>query len=324
MYDLESELSLGDLVRLQSDVAGMIQVNDDTQTVPSSLLSPEPSTPPIKHQLYRTRTQFPKSRTKHLTPETIETPTSSMPDSPTMSSNPSSDVELSDTTHSTLPSPIPEYTLFDPLKRLPYYPTYDIRPIGFAYQPERWYPDAEFRTFWNSPAVDITDRLIPHEPSVAPYTDLPSMVHTEGEFDGIRIRLKLDPLRSADLEPFQHGTVISYRESNDVGKYMVECCQLVREDVAYLKVVYRTSSQAIFPAYDEKRPAFILSIPARLNAAPSPPFSPTMSNEFTSHQQLPPYSHHSDKSQKCLSLRARCRMFLSALLPALISKHRPS
>lgn len=299
----------------------MIQVNDDTQTVTSSSSSssPEPPTIPTKHLLYRTsRTRFPKSRTKQLTIKTIEIPDNPMPDSPTTSSPHSSNVELSDTTHSTLSSPIPEYTLFDPLKRLPYFPTYDIRPIGFAYQPERWYPDAEFRFFWNSPAVDITDRLIPREPSVAPYTDSPCMVHIEGEFDGIRIRLKLDPLRSTDLEPFQRGTVISYKESNDVGKYMVECCQLVREGVAYLKVVYRTSSQAVFPAYDEKRPSFILSIPAQLNATPSPPFPTTTSNDPASHQQHSPYSSYSDKPRKRqahLSLRAWCRNFLSTLLP---------
>ena len=300
----------------------MIQVNDDTQTVTSSLSLPEQSTTPIRHLLYRTsRTRFPKSRIKQLTPDTIAIPSNPMPDSPlteTTSSDHNSDNELSDATHSTLPSPIPEYTLFDPLKRLPYYPTYDFRPIGFAYQPERWYPDAEFRALWNCPTVNITNRLIPRDPSVAPYSDFPSMVHTEGEFDGIPIRLKLDPLCSTDLEPFQRGTVVSYKESNDAGKYMVECCQLVREGVAYLKVVYRTSSQAVFPAYDEKRPAFILSVPAQLNAAPSPPFP--MSNDPTSHQLHPPYPCYPDKPRKrkaCLSLRAWCRNFLSALIPCI-------
>ncbi len=75
-----------------------------------------------------------------------------------------------------------------------------------TYQPERWYPDA-------------------------------------GEFDNIPICLKLNPLKSTNLEPFQCGTVVSYKESNsELGKYMIECCQLVHENVAYLKVVYRTSS----------------------------------------------------------------------------------
>ena len=78
-----------------------------------------------------------------------------------------------------------------------------------------------------------SDHLIPRELSVAPYDDTPSVVHTEGEFDGIPICLKLDPLKSADLEPFQRGTVVSYKGSNsEVGKYMVKCCQLVRENIA--------------------------------------------------------------------------------------------
>jgi hypothetical protein len=302
----------------------MIQVNDDAQTVTSSLSLPEQSTIPIRHLLYRTsRTQFPKSRSKQLTPETNANPSNPMPESSLVeatSSDHSSIDELSNTTPSTLPSPIPEYTIFDPLKRLPHYPTYDLRPIGFSYQPERWYPEAEFRMFWNYPTVDITDRLIPRESSVALQCDFPSTVHIEGEFDGIPIRLKLDPLRSTDLEPFQRGTVISYKESNDAGKYMVECCQLVREGVAYLKVVYRTSSQAVFPAYDEKRPAFILSIPAQLNAAPSPPFPSTMSNDPTLHQPHSPYPYYSNKPRTRnahLSIRARCRILLSTLVPCI-------
>jgi hypothetical protein len=133
------------------------------------------------------------------TPDTIIIPRSPEPSSPlseVMSGDHSSDVDLSDTTHSADSIPKPEYTLFQPLRRLSHYPTYDHCPIGFAYQPERWYP------FWNLPAVDITNRLIPREPSVAPYTDTPSMIHTEGEFDSIPLRLKPDPLKSTDLEPF--------------------------------------------------------------------------------------------------------------------------
>lgn len=300
----------------------MILANDGAPTETSPSSSPaQPPTPP-RHLLYRTsRTQFPTSRSIQSAPDTTIKPSSPVPSSPLSEATSGNDgSELSDTAHSTKSTHEPEPTLFHPLKRLPHYPTYDLRPIGFAYQPERWYPDAEFRALWNSPAVDISDHLIPRELSVAPYDDAPSVVHTEGEFDGIPIRLKLDPLKSADLEPFQRGTVVSYKESNsEVGKYMVECCQLVRENVAYLKVVYRTTSQAVFSAYDEKRPAFILSIPACLNAAPSPPFPPT-SNDSTSRQQCSTYPHHSDNTRNhtvCSSLRARCRRFLSLFLPCI-------
>ena len=235
----------------------MIQVNDDMQTVTSSLSLPEQSTTPIRHLVYQTScTQFPKSRTKQLTPKTIAIPSNPMPDSPlakVTSSNHSSNNKLSNATYSTLPPSIPEYTIFDPLKHLSHYPTYNLHPIDFSYQPKWWYPEAEF---WNCPAIGITDCLIPRELSVALQSDFPFTVHIEGEFDGIPICLKLDPLHSTDLEPFWHGTVIRYKESNDVGKYMVECCQLVCEGVAYLKVVYHTSSKAIFPAYDKKRLTF--------------------------------------------------------------------
>ncbi len=212
----------------------MILANDGAPTETSPSSSPaQPPTPP-RHLLYRTsRTQFPTSRSIQSAPDTTIKPSSPVPSSPLSEATSGNDgSELSDTAHSTKSTHEPEPTLFHPLKRLPHYPTYDLRPIGFAYQPERWYPDAEFRALWNSPAVDISDHLIPRELSVAPYDDTPSVVHTEGEFDGIPIRLKLDPLKSADLEPFQRGTVVSYKESNsEVGKYMVECCQLVRENI---------------------------------------------------------------------------------------------
>jgi hypothetical protein len=107
-------------------------------------------------------------------------------------------------------------------------------------------------------------------------------IHTyivpEPEFMGIPWRLLLDPTKTGDLSSFLRGTTVAYFNSNNkLNKYVVEHCLRESDDVAYLKVVFRTSKQDVYPAYHPKCPTFILVIPQHLNAVSPPDTTPFLS-----------------------------------------------
>ncbi len=138
----------------------------------------------------------------------------------------------------------------------------------YAYQAEVTFDPTDFDFRWGHGSVDLSDRLMLNDggnPYIVP----------EPEFMGIPWRLLLDPTKTSDLGSFLRGTTIAYFNSNNkLNKYVVEHCLRESDDVAYLKVVFRTSKQEVYPAYHPKRPTFVLVIPRHLNAVSPPDTTP--------------------------------------------------
>ena len=239
--------------------------------------SPNPTQKPLLY--LASRTHFPILTVSKAVQAQEETSSLSSTSSPSSSEKNSVTPSIQTTiSHDKPPS------IFPPFKRLPHYPSYEKPSFVFLYHPPTWFPDAEFRARWYSPAVDITNHLLPQD-----MQGPESVIRFEHEFDGIPIRLVLDPEKSTHFEPFERGTVINFMTSNsDAAKYIVECCQHTREQVAYLKVLYRTISQEVFAAFDPDHPALILVIPQHLNAAPSPQFEERIVKEVQMSYQVPP------------------------------------
>jgi len=208
-------------------------------------------------------------------------------------------------------------TIFPPNRLIPYYPLHYVRHPDYAYQTELRFRDEEYRTCWNRPAVDLTNRLMPRNAN-----DPRAVGHREIEFAGIYARLFLDPGRTKGLTPFHRGTVIDFCDINTPHlKYIVECCQRDSDGVAYLKVVCHTEDQQVIPAFDETRPTLILAIPSRLNKDPYyndilAPF-PHMSNTLTPAVQLPSLSFQTEyiEQPRQTDFRDRLLHFTNFLCP---------
>jgi len=136
----------------------------------------------------------------------------------------------------------------------------------YAYQPEVAFDSTDFDLHWGRGSVDLSDRLMLNDAG-NPY------IVPEPEFTGIPWRLLLDQKKTSDLSSFLRGTTVAYFNSNNThNKYVIEHCLRESDDAAYLKVVFRTSKQEVYPAYHPKRPTFILVTPRHLNAVLPPSF----------------------------------------------------
>jgi len=156
--------------------------------------------------------------------------------------------------------------IFPPLDCTPCYAKFELCPLEFAYQNEIRFPVDEFISLWKSQPIDITPHLIPYQ-----QCEPLNIVQPEAEFAGIPWRLVIDPTHTHLLPEFRRGSIINIMGSNhEQGKYMVECCQLKRDGIAYLKVVFREGDQRVCPVWDPFRPAFILAVPIEHNHAPFP------------------------------------------------------
>ena len=158
--------------------------------------------------------------------------------------------------------------VFPAIHYTPRRPSQFPRSMMYAYQSEVTFDSTDFDLLWRRGSVDISDLLMLNDvgsPHIVP----------EPEFTGIPWRLLLDPTKASDLGSFLRGTTVAYFNSNDKrNKYVIEDCLREIDDTAYLKVVFRTSKQEVYPAYHPKRPTFVLVIPRHLNAVPAPNTSP--------------------------------------------------
>ena len=85
-------------------------------------------------------------------------------------------------------------------------------------------------------------------------------VQEEVDFEAIPFRVSLQ--QSVDLPNFKQGQVIELDDSNSHQfRYMVEYCQLIEDDKAYLKVVCRTYNQGVLLSQHPMYPSYILEIP---------------------------------------------------------------
>jgi len=154
--------------------------------------------------------------------------------------------------------------VFPTIRYTPRRPSQFPRSMMYAYQSEVTFDSMDFDLNWGRGSIDLSDRLMldnSGSPCIVP----------EHEFTGIPWRLLLDPMKTSDLGSFLRGTTVSYFNSNNkLNKYVIEHCLRESDDVAYVKVVFRTSKQEVYPAYHPKRPTFVLIIPQHLNAI-SPP-----------------------------------------------------
>jgi len=151
------------------------------------------------------------------------------------------------------------------------------RALEYAYQSEVALESETFDFHWKCQSVDITDCLMLRERDCEGQL---SHVTPELQFAGIPWRLVVDPMKTEGLTSFCRGTTVNYKGSNNsFGKYVVDCCLTEGDSIAYLKVVFITAEQNVYPAFDPKRPAFILIIPAHLNAVSFPSYITPSSDE---------------------------------------------
>jgi len=191
----------------------------------------------------------------------------------------------------------------------------DISPTTFPHNEEATqYPfaseagpsEGDFQPVWDSPIVDLTSRLVLHDPQN------PTIIgHVENEIAGVPVRLILDHHHCTDLTPFHRGTVIDFLGINTFQcRYLIEDCPQVCNDIVYFKVVCYTQDQQSFPAYNQERPAFILAALSYLA-----PF-PNMSNNLSPPLHLPtnPYPTLADECHDVLlGIHERCRQFLGSI-----------
>ena len=134
-------------------------------------------------------------------------------------------------------------------------------PIHFSLFKPTHLDEPTWNVRWNTPAVV----LLIHDDSPQGLDGNSSHIRRENEFAGISYRLYLDPVLSSFWEPFQNGTIVNVLGANNgLYKYAIDCCQLERDNNAYLKVVARSRNQG-YVQPDTERPPFILVVLRALN-----------------------------------------------------------
>ena len=145
------------------------------------------------------------------------------------------------------PTALSSSNSFPPLPYDASSPSRFSKPFHYAYLPPMRYSVLQWPTLWNKPPLRLDD----YEPT-SPIWEL--------EFEAIPFRICV---QNNNLPGVYRGQVVNYGESNsNEQRYMVEYCQLVQNEVAYLKIVCRDKHQNVFPPYHPDFPAFMLLIPA--------------------------------------------------------------
>ncbi len=165
--------------------------------------------------------------------------------------------------------------VFPAIQYKPRRPSQFPRSMMYAYQSEVTFDRTDFDFHWGCESIDLSDLLMLNDGGNL-------YIVPEPEFTGIPWRLLLDPTKTSDLGSFLRRTTVAYFNSNNIlNKYVVEHCLRESDDVAYLKVVFRTSKQEVYPAYHPKRPTCVLVIPRHLNAV-SPPDATSFVSPYNS------------------------------------------
>lgn len=147
------------------------------------------------------------------------------------------------------------------------HPPYVTPSIHFSLFKPTQIDGVSWNVRWNTPAVVLDDHMVHilHDDFPQELDGDESRIRRENEFAGIHYRVYLDPVLTSSWEPFQNGTIVDIFGANNAGyKYAVDCCQLERENNAYLKIVARSRTQGYLQPHNE-RPPFILVIPRALN-----------------------------------------------------------
>ena len=145
-------------------------------------------------------------------------------------------------------------------------PLYATPPTHFSLFKPTHLDEPTWHVCWNTPAV-VLDGHILHDDSPQRLDSNRSYIRRENEFAGIFYRLYLDPVLTSSWEPFQTGTTLTslaLTMAISNYKYAIDCCQLERDENAYLKIVARSQNQEYLQP-DTQRPPFILVVPRALN-----------------------------------------------------------
>ena len=136
--------------------------------------------------------------------------------------------------------------------------------LNFALYSIFYFDQRQWQRIWKAPPISL-DKYLVHFDN--PHLPQPTYFHPETEFMGIPYRLKIDLGKCHDLQPlFQGNTVGVYDLNSRRHRYVIDSCQLIRDDVAYLIVHNRYfDDQGFTSVNDPRHPSFVLEVPDFFN-----------------------------------------------------------
>ena len=160
------------------------------------------------------------------------------------------------------------------------YSSINYIPSQFTLEAPLPFPFLSYRhPFWTS-QNEVWDR-IPLVIDPDEITPLPESLFQNTFF---RITLSAEYLSNViDVLPITQGSTITFRGYPSLERrHVVEWCQWIKEDLAYLKVTGITHRMHSIPYNDPYHPSFILVVPLKFNRTPVPPHIAKLLNEDSS------------------------------------------
>lgn len=160
---------------------------------------------------------------------------------------------------------VDEYPQFPPNKyqvRRPIIHPPETAPC-FALYHVTTFDHEHWKRIWAEPSLILDPYVVPLPNSDnQPRSIISTYFQEEQEFMGIRYRVRVD---CSDLEPviIRRGVSVNICNLNTRhGRYIVDTCQLFREERAYLIVHFREYyNQAFSDTRDSQHPSFVLDVP---------------------------------------------------------------
>jgi hypothetical protein len=161
-----------------------------------------------------------------------------------------------------------------------------LERLPFAQYPVSHFSENEWEKRWKLPPVVLDPCVVPtkYRGPDKQQTPMPTLFHPEDEFAGYAFRVVLDANKYQRKRNFKRGTSVDIHDLNKYnGRYIVDYCQLIRNDIAYLPVHFREyHDQSFSSALDPQHYSFILAVPAELCKSPLlPHLQPRITNHGT-------------------------------------------
>ena len=223
-------------------------------------------TPHTVFSLQPPNTTTPANSIASSNDETLQSSFLTMDDAPSLVTKPT----LSVTVPQNSPFPPRTFTSYRPnnltfTEKLPY-----------SHYPPSHFSTHAWATMWRKPAIDLdyhslANRITIQESRI----EYSTAFRYEMEFTGYAYRVIIDPAKCHSGIRIQCGTVVNVANLNTTaGKYIVDACQLVREDLCFFPVHFREyDGQRFTSADDTHHFSFILVVPSvysRVIASVSP------------------------------------------------------
>ena len=144
--------------------------------------------------------------------------------------------------------------------------------LPFSHYSPSCFPTNAWKVMWRSPEVNL-DRhsLAIKVPNQQSQTAQSTTFRYETEFTGYAYRVIVDPAKCHSGIRIQTGTIVNVANINtDEGKYVVDVCQHIRDDLCFFPVHFREYDGQRFTSADDNRHySFILVVPLLYSQVPT-------------------------------------------------------